>query len=56
MPTTTGKNDTALLHCALVVERRQTLINWTLLLGILTFSLSLIGTFLVRSGIITSAN
>jgi cytochrome c-type biogenesis protein CcmF len=47
---------TALLHSALVVERRQTLINWTILLGILTFSLSLIGTFLVRSGIITSVH
>ena len=32
---------TALLHSALVVERRQTLVNWTILLGILTFSLSL---------------
>ena len=47
MPWLTG---TALLHSALVVERRQTLVNWTILLGILTFSLSLIGTFLVRSG------
>jgi cytochrome c-type biogenesis protein CcmF len=53
MPWLTG---TALLHCALVVERRQTLVNWTILLGILTFSLSLIGTFLVRSGIITSVH
>lgn len=47
---------TALLHSALVVERRQTLINWTILLGILTFSLSLIGTFLVRSGVLTSVH
>ncbi|NWG92777.1 MAG: heme lyase CcmF/NrfE family subunit [Parvularculaceae bacterium] len=47
---------TALLHCALVVERRQTLVNWTILLGILTFSLSLIGTFLVRSGVLTSVH
>ncbi len=47
---------TALLHSALVVERRQTLVNWTILLGILTFSLSLIGTFLVRSGILTSVH
>jgi cytochrome c-type biogenesis protein CcmF len=53
MPWLTG---TALLHSALVVERRQTLVNWTILLGILTFSLSLIGTFLVRSGIITSVH
>lgn len=47
---------TALLHTALVVERRQTLVNWTILLGIITFSLSLIGTFLVRSGVLTSVH
>ena len=47
---------TALLHSALVVERRQTLVNWTILLGILAFSLSLLGTFLVRSGILTSVH
>ncbi len=47
---------TALLHSAMVVERRQTLVNWTILLGILTFSLSLIGTFLVRSGVLTSVH
>ena len=47
---------TALLHSALVVERRQTLVNWTILLGILTFSLSLVGTFLVRSGVLTSVH
>lgn len=47
---------TALLHSALVVERRQTLVNWTILLGILAFSLSLVGTFLVRSGILTSVH
>ncbi|NJM34346.1 MAG: heme lyase CcmF/NrfE family subunit [Rhodomicrobium sp.] len=47
---------TALLHSALVVERRQTLVNWTLLLGILTFSLSLVGTFVVRSGVLTSVH
>ncbi|MCE8522733.1 heme lyase CcmF/NrfE family subunit [Ruegeria pomeroyi] len=47
---------TALLHSAIVVERRQTLIVWTLLLAILTFSLSLVGTFIVRSGIITSVH
>jgi cytochrome c-type biogenesis protein CcmF len=45
---------TALLHSALVVERRQALASWTILLGILTFTLSLIGTFLVRSGVLTS--
>lgn len=47
---------TALLHSALVVERRQTLVLWTILLAILTFTLSLIGTFVVRSGIITSVH
>ena len=47
---------TALLHCTLVVERRHALVNWTLLLSILTFTLSLIGTFLVRSGILTSVH
>lgn len=47
---------TALLHSALVVERRHTLVNWTLLLSILTFTLSLIGTFLVRSGVLTSVH
>jgi cytochrome c-type biogenesis protein CcmF len=47
---------TALLHSALVVERRQALVSWTLLLGILTFSLSLLGTFLVRSGVLTSVH
>jgi cytochrome c-type biogenesis protein CcmF len=47
---------TALLHSALVVERRHALQTWTILLGILTFSLSLIGTFLVRSGVVTSVH
>jgi cytochrome c-type biogenesis protein CcmF len=47
---------TALLHSALVVERRHALVNWTLLLSILTFSLSLIGTFVVRSGVLTSVH
>ena len=47
---------TALLHSALVVERRQALLVWTLLLAIFTFSLSLIGTFLVRSGVLTSVH
>jgi cytochrome c-type biogenesis protein CcmF len=47
---------TALLHSALVVERRNTLISWTVLLGIVTFTLSLIGTFLVRSGVLTSVH
>jgi cytochrome c-type biogenesis protein CcmF len=47
---------TALLHSALVVERRNALMSWTILLGILAFSLSLIGTFLVRSGVLTSVH
>ena len=47
---------TALLHSALVVERRGALVVWTLLLSILTFSLSLVGTFLVRSGVLTSVH
>ena len=47
---------TALLHSAVVVERRQALVVWTILLAILTFSLSLVGTFIVRSGVITSVH
>ncbi len=47
---------TALLHSAMVVERRHALVNWTILLAILTFSLSLIGTFVVRSGVLTSVH
>jgi len=47
---------TALLHSAIVVEKRGTLKSWTILLAILTFVFSLLGTFLVRSGIITSVH
>jgi cytochrome c-type biogenesis protein CcmF len=47
---------TALLHSALVMEKREALKIWTILLAILTFSLSLIGTFLVRSGVLTSVH
>ena len=47
---------TALLHSALVMERREALKVWTILLAILTFSLSLMGTFLVRSGVLTSVH
>jgi cytochrome c-type biogenesis protein CcmF len=47
---------TALLHSALVVERRHALVTWTILLAILTFSLSLVGTFVVRSGVLTSVH
>ncbi|MGB8040102.1 MAG: heme lyase CcmF/NrfE family subunit [Pseudolabrys sp.] len=47
---------TALLHSAVVMEKRNALKIWTLLLAILAFSLSLIGTFLVRSGVLTSVH
>ncbi len=47
---------TALLHSAIVVEKRNALKIWTILLSILAFSLSLVGTFLVRSGILTSVH
>jgi cytochrome c-type biogenesis protein CcmF len=47
---------TALLHSTVVMERRDALKVWTVLLAILTFSLSLLGTFLVRSGVLTSVH
>ena len=47
---------TALLHSALVMEKRNALKIWTILLAILAFSLSLVGTFLVRSGVLTSVH
>ena len=47
---------TALLHSTLVLEKRNTLKKWTIFLAFLSFSFSLIGTFLVRSGIITSVH
>ena len=47
---------TALVHSTLVMEKRDALKIWTLLLAILTFSLSLLGTFLVRSGVLTSVH
>ncbi|HEX6978007.1 MAG TPA: heme lyase CcmF/NrfE family subunit [Alphaproteobacteria bacterium] len=46
----------ALLHSAVVVEKRDALKTWTILLAILAFSLSLVGTFLVRSGVLTSVH
>ncbi len=46
----------ALLHSAIVVEKRDALKSWTILLAILAFSFSLIGTFIVRSGVITSVH
>src|SRR6266478_6406108 len=47
---------TALLHSAVVVEKQNALKSWTILLAIVTFSLSLVGTFLVRSGVLTSVH
>jgi cytochrome c-type biogenesis protein CcmF len=47
---------TALLHCQTVVEKRDALKVWTLLLAIIAFGFSLLGTFLVRSGVITSVH
>ena len=47
---------TALLHSALVMEKRDALKVWTVLLAILTFSMSLMGTFLVRSGVLSSVH
>ena len=47
---------TALIHSSIVVEKRDTLKSWTVLLAIVTFSLSLVGTFLVRSGVLTSVH
>jgi cytochrome c-type biogenesis protein CcmF len=46
----------ALLHSAIVVERRESLKSWTILLAILAFGFSLIGTFIVRSGVLTSVH
>ena len=47
---------TALLHSAVVMEKRDALKVWTVLLAILAFALSLLGTFLVRSGVLTSVH
>ncbi len=47
---------TALLHSLVVMEKRNALKVWTILLSILAFSLSLLGTFLVRSGVLTSVH
>ncbi len=53
MPWLTG---TALLHSSIVMEKRDSLKAWTILLAILTFSFSPLGTFLVRSGVLTSVH
>jgi cytochrome c-type biogenesis protein CcmF len=47
---------TALLHSCVVVEKRDTMKAWTVLLAIIAFSFSLLGTFLVRSGVLTSVH
>jgi cytochrome c-type biogenesis protein CcmF len=47
---------TALLHCILVLERRGSLTSWVVVLSITTFTLSMCGTFLVRSGILNSVH
>ncbi len=53
LPWLTG---TALLHSIVVAEKSEKLITWSIILSILTFSLSLLGTFLVRSGVLTSVH
>jgi cytochrome c-type biogenesis protein CcmF len=47
---------TALLHCIVVLEKRSSLISWVIILSITTFTLSMCGTFLVRSGILNSVH
>jgi cytochrome c-type biogenesis protein CcmF len=47
---------TALLHSAIVLEKRDALKSWTVFLAIIAFALSLLGTFLVRSGVLTSVH
>ena len=46
----------ALLHSAIVVEKREALKSWTILLAILAFGFSLLGAFIVRSGVLTSVH
>src|SRR5438477_9812924 len=53
MPWLTG---TALIHSLAVTEKRGAFKSWTVLLAIIVFSLSLLGTFLVRSGVLTSVH
>ena len=47
---------TALIHCVVVLQKKNTMQSWTVLLAIITFSLSLMGTFLVRSGVLNSVH
>ncbi|VAW03387.1 Cytochrome c heme lyase subunit CcmF [hydrothermal vent metagenome] len=46
----------ALLHCAIVVEKREMLKSWTVLLAILAFGFSMVGAFITRSGVLTSVH
>jgi cytochrome c-type biogenesis protein CcmF len=47
---------TTLLHCIMVLEKKQVLTSWVIILSISTFTLSMCGTFLVRSGILNSVH
>ena len=47
---------TTLLHCIIVLEKKQVLTSWVIILSISTFTLSMCGTFLVRSGILNSVH
>ena len=47
---------TALMHSIIVMEKRGILVNWCILLSILGFALSMVGTFIVRSGLLTSVH
>ncbi|KKD58651.1 hypothetical protein RN22_20015 [Grimontia sp. AD028] len=47
---------TALIHCLIATERNNKLVSWSLLLAIITFALSILGTFIVRSGVLTSVH
>ncbi|MDA9643915.1 cytochrome c biogenesis protein CcsA, partial [Candidatus Pelagibacter sp.] len=47
---------TSLLHCILVLEKKLILVSWVIILSITTFTLSMCGTFLVRSGILNSVH
>ena len=47
---------TTLLHCVLVLEKKLVLTSWVIILSISTFTLSMCGTFLVRSGILNSVH
>ncbi len=47
---------TALIHVLILAERRNTAIGWAAMLALITFALSLLGTFLVRSGVLISAH